>query len=435
MVPTENIIAVIPKVSGPGDEYSLLYAKPKSSQNDDSNQFPYSFRFQTTTNLPQLLIENFKPAERCPWFLKSSSSSTEHTAHVIISTGSGTGLASVIWTHLVKLLLNFNGLTEGEHYTTHSTTSETSVAELTQNLILPQANKGIAQSILLLSGDGGIVDIVNALLSAETTESYKKPTITLLPFGTGNAMANSSGITGDGTLGLRTMMLGSAREVPLFRATFSPGARLLVNQGQDERPLEGVFEGKPVAHGAVVCSWGLHAGLVADSDTAEYRKYGAERFKMAAKEALLPSDGGLPHAYKGRVSIRRPNVKEWEEIRCDSNEHGYVLATLVSHLESNFNISPSSKLLDGKLRLVHFGQLSGQEAMEVMGKAYQGGKHVEDERVGYEEIEALRIEFDEDDGRWRRVCLDGKSILVEKTGWVEVWGGVGGVVELVSMER
>jgi diacylglycerol kinase family enzyme len=312
----------------------------------------------------------------------------------------------------------------------HFTTSETSITELVENVFLPQANDGIDQSILLLSGDGGIVDIVNALLPSYRPDKYRKPSISLLPLGTGNAMANSAGVTGDSTLGLSMMLRGSPREVPLFRTTYSPGARLLVNQGQDERPLSGDFDGMPCAYGAVVCSWGLHATLVADSDTVEYRRFGAERFKMAGKEALFPSDGSLPHAYKGRVSIRRSEKSDWERIPRD--EHGYVLATLVSQLEAGFTISPSSKPLDGKLRVVHFGQLSGQEAMEIMGKAYDGGKHISDERVGYEEIDGLRIDFDEEESRWRRICLDGKIIRVEKGGWVEVQGDAGGVVDLVS---
>ena len=191
------------------------------------------------------------------------------------------------------------------------------------------------------------------------------------------------------------------------------------------------MNGTATAYGAVVCSWGLHAGLVADSDTTEFRKHGAERFQMAAKEALFPSDGSPPHPYKGKLSIRRPGANDFEVVPRET--HGYVLATFCSQLEAGFTISPASKPLDGKLRLVHFGHMSGQEAMDLMGKAYAGGGHVEDNRVGYDEIEALRIEFDEEDGRWRRVCIDGKIIRVEEGGWVEVMtGSVRGLVDLIA---
>ncbi|KAF2487930.1 ATP-NAD kinase-like domain-containing protein, partial [Neohortaea acidophila] len=338
--------------------------------------------------------------------------------NIIVSTGSGTGLASAVWEQLVKPIFMRTGLSE-DRYTVHETTSAESVAQLAQSVILPIANDGRQQLVVLLSGDGGVVDLVNTLVTASPTVGYRKPTIALLPLGTGNALASSAVVANDETLGLRTLLCGLPRQLPLFRATFSPGAKLLVNEGREEQPLQGVYHGSPATYGAVVCSWGLHATLVADSDTAEYRKFGAERFKMAANESLFPAGESMPHAYKGQVSTLRTGEKaEWERVA--RSEHGYILATLVSNLEAAFTISPSSRPLDGQLRLVHFAHVSGKEAMEIMMEAYQAGKHVEKARVGYEEIEAVKIEFYEEEGRWRRVCVDGKIVRVEKDGWVEV---------------
>lgn len=58
--------------------------------------------------------------------------------------------------------------------------------------------------------------------------------------------------------------------------------------------------------------------------------------------------------------------------------------------------------------------------MRLMLLAYQGGKHVQDELVTYEEIERLRIDFREDLERWRRVCIDGKIVAVGQGGWMEI---------------
>jgi diacylglycerol kinase family enzyme len=359
-------------------------------------------------------------------------SAPEPNFHVIVSTGSGTGQASDVWNQLLKPFLEFvRDNVEEERYKLHLTSSETTVSDLTRSIFLPRANAGVAQSIVLLSGDGGLVDITNVLLSEPHSELYEKPNIAILPLGTGNAMAHSSGVTKDKTLGLSTLIRGSPKEIPLFRATFSPGARILANEARDELELP-VYNNVPTCHGAVVCSWGLHAGLVADSDTAHYRQFGAQRFQMAAKEALYPEDGSLPHHYCGKISIVRSGETEWQSI--DRTEHAYVLATLVSHLESGFRISPSSQPLDGKLRLLHFGPMSGDEVMKIMTAAYQDGKHIEDSPVGYEEIEGLRIEFDEQDPRWRRICIDGKIVRVELGGWVEVRSGAGkGVVDLIAI--
>jgi diacylglycerol kinase family enzyme len=108
-------------------------------------------------------------------------------------------------------------------------------------------------------------------------------------------------------------------------------------------------------------------------------------------------------------------------------EHGYILLTLVSNLEKTFTISPASEPLDGKLRVVHFGPEAGEEVLRIMGLAYQGGKHVGDEKVEYEEVRGMRIEFLERDeegdgmeGRWRRVCIDGLIVRAEEGGWMEV---------------
>lgn len=198
VIQKQNIIAVTAAPSGSGDTHTLLYTIPNTTQEEGSKTPSPSFGSLHATTIPQPLIEDFRPAEKNPWLFPTYANATQIDTHVIISTGSGTSLASSVWSQLVKPLLECNGFIEGDHYALHFTTSETSISELTENVVLPHANKGLATSILLLSGDGGIVDIVNTLLSAEITKSYKKPTITLSPLGTGNAMANSSGITGDG---------------------------------------------------------------------------------------------------------------------------------------------------------------------------------------------------------------------------------------------
>ena len=209
-----------------------------------------------------------------------------------------------------------------------------------------------------------------------------------------------------------------------------------MNEGREERHLSNGIDGSPILYGAVVCSWGFHATLVANSDTTEYRELGSDRFKRAANELMHPSDGSQPHRYRGRVSFRRPGNLQYESL--PNHEHGYVLATFVSHLEKGFNISPSSTPLDGKLRLMHFGAIDGDAILDIMSQAYRGGEHVEDERVGYIRIEDLRIDFEEDDARWRRVCVDGKIVRVEEGGWVEMkslaLSAAGGVLDLVAPE-
>lgn len=261
------------------------------------------------------------------------------------------------------------------------------------------------------------MDILNSLMFDAPSDDFMPPVISILPMGTGNALAHSSGITKDKTFGLRSLLCGSPRPLPVFRAKFSEGARLLTDEGRKADIIHLQQRNRPILYGAVVCSWGLHASLVADSDTSEYRKFGADRFQMAAQENLFPPDGTDAHIYKAVLTLainRSASATEWKAL--EREDHAYVLATLVSNLEEKFNVSPASKPLDGSLRVVHFGHMNGKEVVRLMTLAYDGGKHVEDPAVGYQEIEGLIIQFKEEDERWRRVCVDGKIVRVEKDG-------------------
>jgi diacylglycerol kinase family enzyme len=242
---------------------------------------------------------------------------------------------------------------------------------------------------------------------------YAKPILSQLPLGTGNALFHSLhkpfSIPSIYIQGLRTLLYGAPKPLPIFYAKFSPGSRLLTNEGQTATPLA-----NGTLYGAVVASYGLHATLVADSDTTDYRKHGDKRFGLVANDLLFPEDGSKPHAYKAEVLLDGKVIER--------KEHGYVLASLVSNLEKTFTISPASEPMDGKLRVVHFGALDGEATMEVMKAAYASGKHVESSDVEYEKVDAHRIEFKEEgeDWKWRRCCVDGLIVGVEKGGWMEV---------------
>jgi diacylglycerol kinase family enzyme len=259
--------------------------------------------------------------------------------------------------------------------------------------------------------------------------NFVRPTLVLFPLGTANALFYSLHrpllplLTPDPnsptemTLALRTLLFGTPHSLPIFRALFSPGARLLTNTGRTALPLP-----NNTLYGAIVASYGLHATLVADSDTPEWRKHGAQRFGMVARELLAH-----PHVYRAKLAFDYGSEAQpvWKTV--ERQQHGYILATLVSNLEKTFTISPASEPLDGKLRVVHFGPLEGEEVGRLMGLAYQGGKHVLEEGVGYEEVRGVAIEFLERDGdgdgmegRWRRVCIDGLIVRVEEGGRMEV---------------
>jgi len=373
--------------------------------------------------LSDSLVEKF-PNEWASW-------GPDRKVFFIVSTESGSRDAMAFMDYNIRPLLKILGKENGVHFMDNWTESENTITELATNryLFLAREPHRANLHIVMLSGDGGIIDVVNVFYRNVRRETdIRKPVLTLLPFGTGNALSNSLNYTTDETSGMRTMLQGKQRPLPVFRVTFSSGARLVVNEGKDLRTIptyqddaddQATSSSKPTIFGCVVCSWGLHAALVADSDTAEYRKFGTERFMMAAKALLYPKDRSGPHPFKGKISLLDPNTKSWDAIPRDT--HSYVVATMVSQLEKGFMISPDSRKLDGQMRIVEMPPMSGEELMSIITGAYNGGTHVKDARVGYKVIDGMLIEFDNDeDDKWRRVCVDGKIILIEKGGWVKV---------------
>ena len=345
-------------------ERSILVVKA-----DESSKSGSYFEAVEATRLPAS-FEECHGIDMLPPHLRSTPLQTQINLHVIISTRSGTGLGEVFFEDVVYPCLAALGLDSA--YETHKTSSEKTVTELAESIFLPQAKSGVRQTVIVLAGDGAVVDLVNVFqswLNNEDEATFVKPTIALIPMGTGNALANSAGVNSDATHGLRHLLRGSPQEIPTFQAIFSPGSELLIDEGRKVALL--AKDGKSengVIYGAVVCSWGLHASLVGDSDTTEYRKHGSDRFAMAAKELLSPSDGSASHAYRGKVTpiLGKGNGSD----PLPEQQHMYVLATMVSNLEQNFKISPHSRPLDGQMRLLYFSPMSEERVMKIMGKPH-----------------------------------------------------------------
>lgn len=422
-----NVIAVIEKgapqrSSHEDGDYTILHMTTGQPDANDQER-TFSIESIQVSGLPTGFLDKYLIQE-CPAPLSLAKTEDQTVnLHIIISTRSGTGSAQAFLTNVLAPTLSALGVPK-DAYEVHETLSDQTITELTRSIFVPRANGGIRQTIILLSGDGGMVDIINVLLTSPASPNYVKPTAGLLALGTGNALAHSINPRHDSTFGLASIVRGTPRALPTFVARFSPGSVQLLDGGTRTAPLSRPSTGEwnaALMYGVVVCSWGLHASLVADSDTAAYRQYGAERFQMAAKELLSPADGSASHRYRGKVSRLKTTSggqESWEPL--DRQEHMYILATLVSNLTKTLTISPLSKPLDGRLRLVHFGPVGGDEVMRIMAKAEQGGLHTKEDAVGYEEIGGLRIDFEEDETRWRRVCVDGSIVQVNKGGWVEV---------------
>ena len=350
------------------------------------------------------------PSSPLPPHLDSATSSI----HLIVSTASGALEAESYCRSTLEPLLRERGVST---FTRHGTTDAGSVARtVTEVLSEPETEKAV--TFIVLSGDGGVSEVVNAFHDGLRggrggRKGNGEVVLVLIPMGTANALAHSARVVAKDPL--KVLFEGTPRRLPVISVRFSPGSRVVTEEGRGREQLAA----SETLFGCVVVSWGIHASLVAESDTAEMRKHGIQRFRMVAEKLL--EEG---HRYQGSVEVKGHDG-QWDELRYPGDkqegEHIYVLATLVSNLEEKFCISPASaeKAIDGTLRLVAIRPIEGKEVMRLLGLAYQGGKHVEEkDKVFYEEIVGMRIAFREDDERWRMVCVDGKIIAVEKGGWV-----------------
>ena len=102
--------------------------------------------------------------------------------HIVVSTMSGTQLAVPFFERVLQPALGTLHLSG--QYDLDYTRDANSVTQLTEGNILNNANDGQPQIIVLLSGDGGVVDMVNrASLSRPHSEKYCPPEIALIPDG------------------------------------------------------------------------------------------------------------------------------------------------------------------------------------------------------------------------------------------------------------
>jgi diacylglycerol kinase family enzyme len=216
------------------------------------------------------LLENeYRLQEEVLQFIPSSSNlsvSSEHLArlrsahvYVIVSGKSGAGLATSVNDNILAPLSELFGLSA----TVHITSSKTSHIEFLTSTGFSPDRENI---IVVLGGDTMIYDLLNALPQNSYLTEPHRITISPIPCGTGNALAMSLRIT---SIPIGISAFFGVSKVNSVQTSPLPVLRISIRDADHER----------VIWAAVVCSWGLHASLVADSDDPEMRReYGAKRF-------------------------------------------------------------------------------------------------------------------------------------------------------------
>ncbi|KKY38017.1 putative diacylglycerol kinase catalytic domain-containing protein [Diaporthe ampelina] len=422
---TEEIV-LIAEVSGGGHVILAL------SQGEEGAAEPFRLSSFTARSLRQDLLDRLL-LKHIPDYLAAGS---ESSLDVIISSKSGTGQSQTFYDAVLQPLLGALGLwgegalagvnspAGGKVYQVTVTKDADSVKEFSRQRWGPDGRSGkqagSSGTVILLSGDGGIVDVLNG--GTQPTETGPLPKIALIPLGTGNALFHSlhkPHYAASGrpppphlVLALRALLRGKASPLPTFEALFPPGSHLV----EDKKGPTGTPSPVSQLTGAIVASYGFHSQLVWESDTPAYRKHGDKRFGMVAQELIKEG-----HAYEASVETSSSSSSPAAAAAAlGTARFNYILATMVSNLEKTFTISPESRPLDGELRLLHFGDVGGQKTMEIMMAAYNNGAHVGIEGVGYEAVEYVKVTTREEDARWRKVCIDGTIVEIPRGGSMTV---------------
>ncbi|KAG5993040.1 hypothetical protein E4U52_002314 [Claviceps spartinae] len=412
---------------------------------EDSTQLPlFSLHLLTTgdAGIPDALLTHapcLSPAG-LPDHLQSTPT---NKVDVILSTKSGTGRGQSFWTHVLRPLLELI-LSLSQDDNDAASASETGQQKEPWDVLTTQDEQtvrlyakelhhqnSLRRTIILISGDGGIVDLLNG--REANTQASASNLLALIPLGTANALFHSlhRGLEADPgptplVLALRTLFLGTPQDLPMFKALFTAGSRIVsyTSATDDDKviaPLARTDTAVSHLYGAIVASYALHASIVHESDTPEYRVHGRARFSMVAEKLLQES-----HPYQATLEVQSARAASpaiYRHVTPDT--HSYILLSMVSNLERNFTISPATKPLDGTLHLVHIGAVDSQKIMQAMTGAYQGGTHTlleweNGERVLYEQVDRVRITTQEEDARWRKFCVDGTIVEVGRGGGMEV---------------
>jgi len=120
----------------------------------------------------------------------------------------------------------------------------------------------------------------------------------------------------------------------------------------------------------------------------------------------------MPHVYRGLLRVDSQDV---------ADEHTYLLISHVSHLEPTFQIAPRQSPLQRSVSVVQIGEMDGVGLRGVMKAVYDGSKHLEMESVKFfDGVSEVEFVVGEEDERWRRICVDGEIIVIEKGGRINV---------------
>jgi hypothetical protein len=169
----EDIITVT-KDDGSGSIGYKIFSLAPADEGGEGEKQPFELHTTDAATLPNEFLER--------WLFKALPPQLQegNDIHVLISTLSGTGLSPSFFSEVLHHLLRALGLPDTS-YNVVRTKSAESVKEFAGETLLVAANEGRKQTVVMLSGDGGMVDVINGLLETGSRSEYTAHTLLCHP--------------------------------------------------------------------------------------------------------------------------------------------------------------------------------------------------------------------------------------------------------------
>lgn len=221
----------------------------------------------------QLLFERTEDADR---FIQTARDlgafPTPRRILLLVNPNGGVGKAKRISDTVVKPMLQHSGLTVKEQYTEYGRHAVD---------IASKVNLDEVDSLVVVSGDGVLHEVINGLLSRPDWDRARKKSIGIVPAGSGNAIAASLGIVSQFVATL-TVIRGETSKLDIFSLS------------QLNRPK---------IYSMLSFSWGMMAD--ADIESDNYRWLGPLRFDVAGFIRMIRL-----RRYPGKVYVLPPKHQQ-----------------------------------------------------------------------------------------------------------------------------
>lgn len=299
-------------------------------------------------------------------------------------------------------LLDKHGLA----YKIHKTASPNDAASIARTI----ASEPSPHKVIVAGGDGTSHELMEGITSGRWE-------LVILPLGTANALYYSFHPNDESKLASLNLALEGKSPIRL--------------------PVTYTTIGDQNVPSTIVTSTALHAAILKDSEELR-SQYGIERYAMAAAKNLGVFFNAKVRLSDGKKWNHKTKKFEASEQELKGPFTYLVSCTTVDRLEPTFVIAPTRRLekesLDGTMDVVIMRPLRdpkvrdaddkaaawAERAKEVLGAAYEEGRHVELEyEAGESVVEVFRctgFEWVPLDGGSSTVCCDGSLYEIPEGG-------------------